>query len=88
MTTLELIGMALTLILGVGCFLLKGIHTDTTDMKVSIKALSVDLSHEKKTISENKLEIYKLRDRMHTVEGRDATLLSFIDTYEKSKSDA
>jgi cell division protein FtsB len=90
--TLEIVGMVLTVVMSVNGFFLKGVYSDMQFLKIELAKLIARHDNTAEDTEENKQEIYKMREsiqairqRLHTLEGRDAQLMQFIEDFAKEK---
>jgi formyltetrahydrofolate hydrolase len=81
--TLIVVGSFLTILMSVNAFFLKDILNNLQELKIELAKLLTDHSNYSALVDRHDREIDKMKERLHTLEGRDAQMMKFIDDYSK-----
>lgn len=81
--SIEIVGTVLTVVMGINGFFLKGVYSDMQFLKVELAKLITKHDNVASDASENSKEIYRLRERVHALEGAQSQIISFIEEHGK-----
>ena len=81
-TTLIIVGSFLTILMSINAFFLKDILNNLQDLKIELAKLLTDHSNYSALVDRHDRMIDQLRERIHTLEGRDAQMMAFIEKIE------
>jgi uncharacterized protein YlxW (UPF0749 family) len=81
--TYEIVGTVLTAVMAINGFFLKNVYSDMQFIKIELAKLIAQHDNTAKDALENSKEIYKLRERVHSLEGAQNQLLQFIEDFNK-----
>lgn len=82
--TYEIVGTVLTFVMAINGWFLKNVYSDMQFIKIELAKLIEKHDNTAKDAADNSREIYKIRERLHQLEGRDAQFLHFIEQQEKN----
>jgi hypothetical protein len=85
MNALEILAAVLTVVMSINGWFLKGIYSDMQFVKIELAKLITSHDNTKQDAAVNAKEIYKMRERVHTLEGAYSQMLQFINDYEQEK---
>lgn len=78
---LLIVGSILTVVMSINAFFLKGVYSDMQFLKVELAKLITNHDNTKNDAMENSKEIYRLRERVHSLEGAQAQIIKFIEEH-------
>lgn len=81
--SLIIVGSFLTILMSINAFFLKDILVNLQDLKIELAKLLTDHSNYSALVDRHDREIDGLRERIHTLEGRDSQMMKFIEEYKK-----
>jgi hypothetical protein len=81
--TYEIVGTVLTVVMAINGWFLKNVYSDMQFIKIELAKLIAQHDNTAKDALQNSKEIYKLRERVHSMEGAQAQLLQFIEDFNK-----
>ena len=81
--TYEIVGTVLTVVMAINGFFLKSVYSDMQFIKIELAKLIEKHDNTAKDASDNAKEIYKLRERVHSLEGAQAQMAKFIEDYHE-----
>lgn len=81
--SLIILGGFLTVLMSVNAFFLKDILVNLQDLKIELAKLLTDHSNYSALVDRHDREIDKIKERLHSLEGRDAQMMKFIEDHSK-----
>lgn len=81
--TYEIVGTVLTIVMAINGWFLKNVYTDMQFIKIELARLITKHDNTDLVARTNTAEIYKMRERLHALEGRDAQFMQYIEDQEK-----
>lgn len=84
MGTLEILASVLTAVMGINAYFLKGVYSDMQFLKVELAKLITNHDNTKQDAADNAKEIYRLRERVHSLEGSQAQILKWLDSRDNN----
>lgn len=79
---LTMVGGVITFLLGVNAWYFKGIVTGIQKIEIRLEKVVTEKDFMDRMLLNHDDEIRKLRDKVHTLEGRDAQMLKWIEEHE------
>jgi hypothetical protein len=79
MNDLEVVGSVLTIVMGINGFFLKSVYSDMQFLKIELGKLIIKHDNTTKEAMENSREIYKLRERVHSLESGQSQLIKHFE---------
>jgi hypothetical protein len=83
METMEVVGIVLAFVMSVNGWFLRGIYSDMQFVKIELAKLITGHDNTKETSDRNTIEINRLRERLHKIEGMEVQILHYIEQQEK-----
>jgi len=78
-----IIGFAVSFLLSVNGYLFRGMVNTLNDIKISLVKLTNDHEHSTVLVRKHEEEIDTIKERLHILEGKEASMKRFIELMEQ-----
>jgi hypothetical protein len=91
-STIAIVGSILAVLMTINAFFIKSLVFSINSLNLKMTTITVQHDHTvidvkdlKDRLASQEKETLKLRDRVHTIEGRDVQMMQFIDEQTRNK---